>query len=46
MYKICIDDDLKDVAGGLHTPFENGEINESEKNTVKRDDKTTTDEKN
>lgn len=43
MAKMCIDDDLKDVVGGLHTPVDdNDQI--SENDSVQENDETTSDE--
>jgi len=44
MSKICIDDDLKNVVGGLHTPVNDDQINENE--SLKENDKIVSDEKN
>ncbi len=43
MCKVCIDDDLKDVAGGLHTPIDD---ESPEREPIKENNKSNVDEKN
>lgn len=45
MSKMCIDDDLKNVVGGLNTPFDDNDDNNINENPVQKNEKVVVENK-